>query len=127
MSDPSAGAKTFVDDDMHDGALNRIALTVTRHEISFLVDVGLIRPRVEHEIVAAIFCVKDDPMREQASRGGAIHHHNDGLTRRDGCVNQTERCICAAAGNIAFDIDLRINLIDRIPADARADKTVRAL
>ena len=127
MCNPSAGIERLIYDHVHDGTLKRVALAVTRYEIGFLVHVGLIRPRVEHEIVVAFFCIQEDPMCEQASRGCAIHHHDNGLTRRDGCIDQAERRICVAAGDIAFYIDLRINLTDRIPADARAHKTIHAL
>ncbi len=69
MSNPSAGVESLINDDVHDGTLERVALTVTRHEIGFLADVGLIRPWVEHEIVVAFLCVKDDPMGLQVGCG----------------------------------------------------------
>lgn len=112
---------------MHDGTLQRVALTVARHEVCLFLDVGLVGPGVEHEIVVALFSVEDDPVGEQARGGGAIDHDDDGLACGNGGIDQAEGGVCVVAGDAAFDADLRHHLADRSPADACAGEAADRL
>lgn len=112
---------------MHDRALQRVALTVARHEVCLFLDISLVWPGVEHEVVVALFGVEDDPVGKQARCRSTIHHDDDRLTGRNGCIDQVERGICIVAGDAAFEADLRINLTDRTPANACADEATNGL
>lgn len=125
--DRAALSAYVVDDHLLDGSRQRVAVAVARHQVIFGGGAGFVGIGVEDEVVVAFAGVDEHVVPLQAGRRRAIHADDDRLSGVERGVDGGERRVGRFAEDVGLEADLRVDLVDDLPADHGADESARGL